>query len=108
MADEARKAFDQLTADYDGKPGVTTGKMMSADGLRIEGKIFAMFWHDSLVVKLPAAVAAGIVAGGGGQVFEPGPGRKMREWVVFEFEDDLELWRKMTADSFEYVVSLIK
>ncbi len=63
------------------RPDVTPGKMFGCAGLRLGTKFFAMVWHDRLVVKLPEATAAQVLAQGG-EPFEPMPGRRMGGWVV--------------------------
>ena len=69
--------FDAILHRFDGEPGVERGTNWRSDGLRINGKIFAMEVDGDLVVKLPADRCAAIVAAGHGRPFEAG-GRKMR------------------------------
>jgi len=61
---------------------VTRGKIMSSYGLKINGKIFAMFGRDQFVAKLPTGRVDELVNGGQGERFDPGHGRLMKEWVV--------------------------
>src|SRR5262249_37601353 len=49
--------------------------------LKIDGKIFAMLSHGRFVVKLPAARVDALVAAGDGVYFDPGHGRKMKQWL---------------------------
>lgn len=63
-------------------PHVTVGKMMSSHGLKVNGKIFAMFGRGQFVVKLPREKVDELVDSGRGQRFDPGHGRLMKEWVV--------------------------
>ncbi|MEO7731784.1 MAG: hypothetical protein ABIY55_12480 [Kofleriaceae bacterium] len=49
--------------------------------LKINGKIFAMLSHGRFVVKLPSARVAALVASGAGVHFDPGHGRKMKQWL---------------------------
>ena len=53
-----------------------------SEGLRVSGKIYAMFIQDELVVKLPKSRVDKLVDGGGGRRFDPGHGRIMKEWAV--------------------------
>jgi len=107
MAD-AQSLFDDLVDDYTGRPGVTYGRMMSSNGLRVHGKIFAMLSHGGLVVKVPAERVTELLAQDGISVFEPRPGRRMREWAVIPVPaaaGDVQ-WPDVAAEAFEYVSSL--
>ena len=61
---------------------VTPGKMFGSEGLRTGRKFFAIWWHDQLVVKLPADRREELVAAGQAEVFEPMEGRPMNGWVL--------------------------
>lgn len=61
---------------------VTRGKLMASYGLRINGKIFAMFSRERFVVKLPKEIVDELVSTRQGERFDPGHGRLMKEWVV--------------------------
>jgi hypothetical protein len=82
--------------------------MMSSTGLKVHGKIFAMLNHGGLVVKVPADRVTELLAYDGITVFEPRPGRRMREWAVIPVPvttEDVQ-WPAITAEAFEYVSSL--
>ena len=65
-------------------PQVSGGKMMSSYGLKVNGKIFAMFGGDQFVTKLPRDRVDELVASGRGVRFDPRRnGRVMKEWVAF-------------------------
>ena len=61
---------------------VTRGTMFGSQGLRTGTKYFAIWWHEQLVVKLPADRLEELVASGGGLRFEPMPGRPMNGWLL--------------------------
>ena len=63
-------------------PTVTAGKLMAAQGLKVNGKIFAMFPRGEFVVKLPKVRVDELISSGKGRRFDPGHGRPMKEWVV--------------------------
>ena len=78
----AEEHFGEIVAAYVGRPGVTTGTGFGGnEGLRLEGRIFAMLVRGELVVKLSPDQAAAEVSRGGGRPFEPGTGRVMRAWL---------------------------
>jgi TfoX/Sxy family transcriptional regulator of competence genes len=57
-------------------------RKFGANGLKVNGRIFAMLVRGNLVVKLPRQRADTLVASGQGEPFDPGHGRKMKEWVT--------------------------
>lgn len=58
--------------------------MFGSMGLKVGGKVFAMLVKGRLVVKLPKERVEALVASGGGEYFDPGHGRIMKEWVAVE------------------------
>ena len=63
---------------------VSHGTMFGSPGLRTGRKFFAIWWHEQLVVTLPADRLQELVASGEGEVFEPMPGRPMHGWVLLQ------------------------
>src|SRR3978361_1095205 len=61
---------------------VTEGTMFGSKGLRTGTKFFAIWWHEQLVVKLPAERLAELIAAGGGEPVEPREGRRMNVWIL--------------------------
>lgn len=58
------------------------GKKFGSNALKVDGKIFAMVSsRGNLVVKLPKERVDAIVASRGGDYFDPGHGRLMKEWA---------------------------
>jgi hypothetical protein len=76
---------ERLLAD---DPALEQGRMMSATGLKIAGKFFAMVVRGELVVKLPAARVDELEASGTGRRFDPGHGRLMKEWIGLQPPDE--------------------
>ncbi|MFF5227779.1 hypothetical protein [Dactylosporangium sp. NPDC000521] len=62
-------------------PGDGIGRMLGSPALRTGGRCYAFAAGDDLIVKLPAARVAELVAAGTGRPCSPRPGRPMREWV---------------------------
>jgi len=80
---------------------VTRGKLMASYGLRINGKIFAMFSRTRFVVKLPKPQVDQLVGEGRGKRFDPGHGRLMKEWVVVgEGKAD---WIELARQAYRFV-----
>ncbi|MGY1602671.1 TfoX/Sxy family protein [Geodermatophilus sp. SYSU D00815] len=61
---------------------VARGQMFGSQGLRTGRKFFAIWWHERLVLKLPADRQHELVAAGRAEPFEPMDGRPMHGWVV--------------------------
>ena len=57
-------------------------RKFGSNGLKVDGKLFALFTQGTLVVKLPKERVAALVAKGDGKPFDPGHGRLMKEWLT--------------------------
>ena len=80
---------------------VSRGKMFGSAGLRVNGKVFAMCVKGKFVAKLPQERVASLVASGAGEYFDPGHGRRMREWVAIESERSR--WVDLARDARAFV-----
>lgn len=69
--------------------------------LRVHGKIFAMFSHGRLVVKLPRARVDALVARGDGEPFDPGHGRRMKEWL--SVTNETASWLELAREAHDFV-----
>jgi len=56
-------------------------KTFGSGALRLNKRIFAMLARGNLVVKLPAHRVEALIASGAGQRYDPGTGRRMKEWL---------------------------
>ena len=104
--DEARRLaqldFDDLTAEYDGRPGVDRAPMIGGSGLRLHGKFFAFVGSGGrLIVKVPQDRAAALVGDGVGEAVRVG-GRPTREWVGVAHAG-LATWPTLIAEAFDYL-----
>jgi len=88
-----------LAAVFDNEPRVTVGKLFASNGLKVDGKIFAMVVRGNLVVKLPKSRVDELVAKKAGTYFDPGHGRLMKEWISMTAKkpDALTLGREAFA-----------
>ncbi|HEX7927154.1 MAG TPA: hypothetical protein VF678_06150, partial [bacterium] len=57
-------------------------RKFGSDALKLNGKLFAMFRHSTLVVKLSKERTDALVAAKVGKYFEPGTGRVMKQWLT--------------------------
>lgn len=68
---------DAFATDRD----VSRGRMFGSAGLKVNGRVFAMLVKGRFVAKLPKARVDELVGGGKGEYFDPGHGKRMKEWV---------------------------
>ena len=80
---------------------VSVGKLMSSYGLKVNGKIFAMFGRGQFVTKLPKQRVDELVSAGHGKRFEPGHGRIMKEWVVVKA--GTVNWIELAKEAYHFV-----
>lgn len=80
---------------------VTSGKLMSSYGLKVDGKIFAMHVRGAFVAKLPKERVEALVDEGLGKRFEPGPGRVMKEWISIAGHEDR--WLALAREACRFV-----
>ncbi len=105
----AQRLLDGLAIDLLALPRVNIANMFGSDGLRVDTKFFAFVGRDGeLVVKLPAARAAALVAAGEAHPIRTGR-NTTREWVGVPCPGDHarpEPWPTLLTDAWRYVASL--
>jgi hypothetical protein len=98
----AQAAFSVIADDLLNEPDIEEGTGFGKNpGLRIGAGIFAMLVRDELVVKLPAARCAELIAAGGARPFEVGA-RRMREWVSVAHDAGRE-WGALAREALAFV-----
>jgi TfoX/Sxy family transcriptional regulator of competence genes len=79
----ALRSDPKLAPVVDAFEGTKAGaRKFGSNGLKVDGKLFALFTQGTLVVKLPKARLAALVASGVGNPFDPAHGRLMKEWLT--------------------------
>ena len=91
--------WEDLVEQSVGGP-VSQGTMFGSKGLRTGTKFFAVWWHGTLVTKLPAARLEELVSDGRAEPFEPMEGRPMNGWVIVDPSVD---WLPLVTEAREYV-----
>lgn len=81
MGRSAAQLFSEVKDHFSADFSIALGKMFGAEGLKIDGKVFAMHVKGNLIVKLPAQRVDELIALGVGVRFDPGHGRLMKEWI---------------------------
>jgi TfoX/Sxy family transcriptional regulator of competence genes len=93
--------WDELVTRAEGGP-VSAGQMFGSRGLRTGRRFFAIWWHDRLVLKLPADRREALVAAGTAVPFEPMDGRPMNGWVVVDETLD---WPPLVEEARAFVAA---
>ena len=86
QASTRQRAYDRVVDAFARTRGVTQEQKrgFGSGALKVNGRIFAMLTpNGDFVVKLPKVRVDELIAYGDGERFEPGPGRVMKEWLVF-------------------------
>lgn len=79
---------------------VSVGRVLSANGLMVKGKLFAAISKGRLLVKLPKDEVAKLIAEKRAAPFSSGGGRVMKEWATIGVEDQrtwLDIARRARA-----------
>lgn len=93
----------RLAEPYLRRDDVSWGRMFSATGLSVRGKICAVVTHTgSLMAKVPEARADELEAEGTAQRVVM-RGRAMREWVDMPPERGEAAWSALLDDAFRYL-----
>ena len=75
--------------------------MMSSYGLKVNGKIFAMYGRGKFVAKLSKPRVDELVSSGIGDRFNPGNGRLMKEWIAIPEHSDH--WIELAREAYAFV-----
>lgn len=99
----AEPGFKEILAAYaTGKQ--EPGRRFGSNGLKVNGKLFAMSVRGTLVVKLPKERVDTLVAAGLGERFDPGHGRVMKEWIAIAGAKPS--WLELTKEAHDFVKEL--
>jgi hypothetical protein len=104
MTTKAEDLFWQLAAEMaKADPRIVEGTIMNGRCIRVGKEFLALpdFKGAGLVVKLPKARVAELIAEGKGQAFAPA-GRVFKEWLSVP-KLDRRLWRSLLHEGVEFV-----
>ena len=69
--------------------------------LKVRGKVFAGFHQGAMVFKLDGAAHAAALALPGARPFDPGMGRRMRQWIEVPAEGS-DRWLALGREALDY------
>jgi hypothetical protein len=93
--------FSPVVRAFANNRHVRYGKMFASNGLKVNGRIFAMFVKGNFVAKLPKQRVDELVRAGKGTHFDPGHGRLMKEWVAMA--GDSGSWVDLAHEAEQFV-----
>ncbi len=94
--------FARVAAALSHRRDVTMGKMFGAEGMKVNGSVFAMEVKGALVVKLSAGRAAELRDAGLVTAFDPGHGRPMKQWVAVAPTAKVD-WLTLSLEAYDFV-----
>ena len=90
----------QIVSEFSNR-AKTASRKFGSNGLKVNGKLFALFTQGTLVVKLPPARVSILVAAGVGKPFDPGHGRLMKGWLTVM--DSRASWVNLVKEALRFV-----
>lgn len=108
MNEPADPRYAAIARALDGREGVSISTLrgFGAGGLTVGGKLFAMSRRGELLLKLPAADVARLIASGECAPFDAGKGRPMKAWVLVAPAVPLERWLALAEAAMAYVATV--
>ena len=98
----AERDFVSLAELFMADERVTGGRLFGSEGLKVNGKFFAMVVRGDLVVKLPQSRVANLLAAGTATRFDPGHGRVMKEWLAVDAASTDD-WLSLAREALKFV-----
>jgi hypothetical protein len=100
---ESDALLERLAEPYLARPGISWGRMFSAEGLSVRGKICAVVNHSgNLMAKIPEQRVDELAASGVAHRMVM-RGREMREWVEMPLAQGEDAWSKLLAEAYAYL-----
>ncbi|WP_163103436.1 TfoX/Sxy family protein [Peribacillus alkalitolerans] len=96
----AEEKYNQIAEHLKLTENVTKGSMFGAKCMKINRKVFAMFYQDEMVFKLPPEKHQHVLSLEGAHLFEPMPGKKMKDWVSVPHQ---EIWEELAKTAMIFL-----
>lgn len=97
--------YTELRARFADVAEVEVSAGRGAQGLKLGGKMFAMFYKGQLLVKLDPERVRAVIASGDGLPHDPGTGSPMRDRLLVP-TSHRHLWVGYAEESWRYEASL--
>jgi TfoX/Sxy family transcriptional regulator of competence genes len=99
---KVEERFAEIVTALEREPDTGMARMFGAGGLATRGKYFAMLYKGRLVVKLPRERVDELVSAGEGEHWDPGHGRRMKEWLAVDENSSID-WLKLSREAHAFV-----
>ncbi len=83
------------------------GVQKQGESLKINRKMFAMWSHETFVLKMPKERVSELLESKVGLPYDPGNGKIMKEWVIIP-EKHINEWIDFTKKAKEFALFLSK
>jgi hypothetical protein len=77
-----RDIYDELKDHFRNNPNVVIAERKGAQGLKHNGKMFAMFYKGDLTIKLKPENVKKLIENGEGLPHDPGTGKPMKDRIL--------------------------
>ncbi len=92
---ELKQFFDQIDT-------VVVNKGKGAQGIKYDGKMFAMFYKGDLTLQFSPERVTELINSGAGNPHDPGTGKPMKNRILVPASKS-KAWITLTKESLEYV-----
>ncbi len=76
------EVYDDIKAHFENTDDVTVNSGRGAQGLKHDGKLFAMFYKGDLTLRFSPARTSALIESGEAEPYDPGTGKPMRDRVL--------------------------
>ena len=103
MSADPHTCFNEVVEEMIATSPATAGKFFSIPSLKIDGKVFAGLYRETMIFKLPLTSRIEALSLAGAYLFDPSErGQAWKEWVVVPVEHAAR-WAGLAREAFEYV-----
>jgi hypothetical protein len=96
--------YADVREHFTGVEGVKVNSGRGSQGLKVKGKMFAMFYKGDLLVQLAPLRVQQVIDAGEGLAFDPGTGKAMADRVLIP-ESKKESWIRFCEESKRFAES---
>ncbi len=100
---KAERALEDIGGELAGR-GAVKSQMFGMPTLKVGGKAFAGAWRGAMVFKLSPDDVQAALKLKGAELFDPGMGRPMKEWVMVP-PAHAKRWSELASSSLAYVAA---
>lgn len=99
--------YDKIKAHFKAVDNVVVNDGRGAQGIKYNGKMFAMFYKGDLTLKFSPERVNELIESGEALPHDPGTGKPMKDRVLIPAEKS-DTWIALTEESLVYVSSDLK